>query len=161
MLHVRVSSREIPCDEYLRLRLRKSKTIRFNHREGGYETGCDSPIDFLRHVSTPELLFPSKYTDYSALVTFLYYIGITIRYLAPEKMENLKFIISSPSPTCYLCVRWFDFQNLQSRWGPFLFGIHRALLLLYSIPRLDARGIYARRTMIRHALLVLGYAIPT
>lgn len=84
MLHARLSFREIPCDEYLRLRLRKSKTIRFNHREERYETESDSLIDFLEHISIPELLFPSKYADYLLPVTFLYYIGIMICYLASE-----------------------------------------------------------------------------
>lgn len=96
--------REIHCDEYLRLRLRKSKAIRFNRRERRYETRAVLPyIDFLGRVSYPRAAFSLRnMLIIRAPVTFLYYNRAAIRYLAPERRKTEIYYFPAVT-TCYLC----------------------------------------------------------
>lgn len=68
-------------DEYLRLRLRKSKAIRFNRRE--------------RRNASPASIFPflPRYADYTTTVTFLRY-ATAIDMLYRAETKDGKFIIS-------------------------------------------------------------------
>lgn len=102
--------REIHCDEYLRLRLRKSKAIRFKRREVRTRHAI-SPYRFSRERPR---IWPSGYfflrnmLIIRAPVTFLYYIGP--RYVISRRKDGRrKFIISSTVTTCYLCPAvWFS-----------------------------------------------------
>lgn len=97
-------SREIHCDEYLRLRLRKSKAIRFNRRERRYETR-ESRIDFpcpLRAAFSLEICWL-----FGRRVTFFVLHRAAIRYLAPERRKTEIYYFPSAT-TCYLCPAvWF------------------------------------------------------
>lgn len=145
-----LSSREIPCDEYLRLRLRKSKTIRFNHGEGRYETRT-----ILLSIFSGTNLPSSCFFPWNMLIIrrqSRFCITSKLRYaISCRKDGKQKFIISPP-----LFMRPVWFPESGSHQGLLLLGTYRAPLLLYSVAHLDTRGIYARRTMIQHALLVLG-----
>lgn len=79
-------------DEYLRLRLRKSKAIRLNRRERRY--GAERAYRF---SDTLSLSYLPKYADYTAPVTFfashrVVTAALSIRYRA--KTKDGKFIIS-------------------------------------------------------------------
>lgn len=96
----RDTCREIHCDEYLRLRLRKSKAIRFNRRERRYARLRVSI--FLDAYLTPGLLFPSKYADYSSASHVFVLHRAAIRYLAPERRKTEIYYFPTVT-TCYLC----------------------------------------------------------
>lgn len=117
-------SREIHCDEYLRLRLRKSKAIRFNRRERRYETR-ESHIDF----PCPRAAFSLEICWlFERRVTFLYYIGP--RYVISRRKDGRrKFIISSRLRRV-IYVRRFDSRGFQSRRARPTPAIHRTLIFV-------------------------------
>lgn len=146
-----LSSREIPCDEYLRVRLRKSKTIRFNHGEGRYETRA-IPLSIFSGTNLPSsCLFPRNMLIIRRQSRF--YLHRNYDTLSRVSKRRKTEIYYFPS---VIYASGLIFRILRSHRDLLLLGACRAFLLLYSFAHLDTRRIYARRTMIRHALLVLG-----
>lgn len=134
--------REIHCDEYLRLRLRKSKAIRFNHRERRYETRA-MPVSIFSGAYLPPAFSLEIYWLFERQSRFCITLGRdTLSRAGKTEDGNLLF------------PRRYDVLFMS---GGLILGIFKVAAwgLRYAARSYFSynvvRRIYARQTMIRHA----------